>query len=259
MTVNWTEVQSTIIPIKSYEDLCQRWRVSFSYPFVRRVFNATMPALMEYTRLGVGSDPRQRYTEYCKDLIHCFSALQEAGVEDILDLLSRVEERPLLEAFSEQSGLEAVEITRTMKYLVFWFIPMSKYLSGLIQLDSELHAAIKVLIGQGIRTNLDLLEAGNSPQKRKNLSKGSGLPPSMIDSLVNRADLSRMPWASKATTSNIIGAGYGSLRLLANADPEKLTQDYLSYGKSIGKNLRLGNEIENSHRFAKILPIILQD
>jgi hypothetical protein len=38
---------------------------------------------------------------------------------------------------------------------------------------------------------------------------------SIITELVNRADFSRMPWASKATISNHIGAGYGSLAELA--------------------------------------------
>ena len=64
----------------------------------------------------------------------------------------------------------------------------------------------------------------------------------------------RLPWASEATISNIIGAGYGSLSQLANADPERLYADFYNYGKSIGKNLKLGNEIENSYRITKIVP-----
>jgi len=67
-----------------------------------------------------------------------------------------------------------------------------------------------------------------------------------------------MPWASKATISNIMGAGYGSLAQLADANPEQLYADFFRYGKAIGKNLKLGNEIENSHRIAKIVPALLQ-
>jgi hypothetical protein len=77
--------------------------------------------------------------------------------------------------------------------------------------------------------------------------------------MVNRADLSRLPWASKATISNIIGAGYGSLAQLANADPEQLYADFFAYGQSIGKNLKLGNEIENIYRIAKIVPALVEE
>jgi len=94
---------------------------------------------------------------------------------------------------------------------------------------------------------------------RQELAKSSGLSSTIISELVNRADFSRMPWASKATISNIIGAGYGSLAKLASANPEQLYEDYFRYGKSIGKNLKLGNEIESSYRIGKIVPVLFQD
>jgi hypothetical protein len=74
---------------------------------------------------------------------------------------------------------------------------------------------------------------------------------------LDRVDFSRMPWASKATISNIIGAGYGSLADLANADEEQVCADFFAYGKAIGKNLKLGNEIESSCRIARILPVVI--
>jgi hypothetical protein len=38
-----------------------------------------------------------------------------------------------------------------------------------------------------------------------------------------------------------------------------LYEDFFAYGQSIGKNLKLGNEIENSYRIAKIVPLVLQE
>jgi hypothetical protein len=67
-----------------------------------------------------------------------------------------------------------------------------------------------------------------------------------------------MPWASKATIANIMGAGCGSLQRLAQADPEQLYVDFFRYGESIGKNLKYGNEIENSHRIAKLVPRVVK-
>ena len=73
------------------------------------------------------------------------------------------------------------------------------------------------------------------------------------------ADFSRLPWNSKATIGNIMGAGYRSIPRLASAEPKQLYADFFRYGQSMGKNLKLGNEIENSHYIAKILPVFLQD
>ncbi len=40
--------------------------------------------------------------------------------------------------------------------------------------------------------------------------------------------------------------------------PEQLQTDFFAYGKAIGKNLKLGNEIENSYRIAKIIPKLIE-
>jgi hypothetical protein len=46
---------------------------------------------------------------------------------------------------------------------------------------------------------------------------------------------------------------------LVNANPEQLYADFFGYGKAIGKNLKLGNEIENSYRIAKIIPVLVKE
>ena len=258
MFVNWDEVQRALIPIKDYEDLSQRLQGSFSYPFVRETFNVTMPELVEYTRLNVGGDPRGRYAEYTERLVGILTKLQRTGLSDLLELVSRVETREKLRSFAEQNGIAAHDIATVLKYLVYWFIPGEKYLSGLIRPDLTLSAAIKALGSLGVRTNLQLLQRGITPAGRRVLAEACGLPETVITELVNWADFSRLPWSTKATISNIIGAGYGSLAQLANADPEKLYADFFAYGASIGKNLKLGNEIENSYRIARIVPALVK-
>ena len=258
MGVNWEEVQRTISPIKDYEDLCRRLRESFAYSFVSDAFNFSLPDLVNYTRQLLEGDSRHRYTEYASRLVKIITELQEAGVQNVLDLKSRVATRVQLEVFVEQSGISAVDIVTVLKYLIYWFIPNEKYLSGLVRDDPSMSEAIKVLGGLGVRTNLELLQKGISAPWRKSLAGASGLPEATISELVNRADFSRLPWASKATISNIIGAGYGSLARLASANAEQLYADFFRYGKAIGKNLKLGSEIENSYRIAKIVPVLVQ-
>jgi hypothetical protein len=259
MSINWNEVQQALYPIKDYEDLCRRFRESFAYPFVHQTFNFTIPELIDYTERLLGGDSRHRYTEYQARLVDVFSSLHQSGAKDVLELVSQTETRVKLEFFVQHSGMEATEIVSALKYLVYWLIPGEKYLSGLVRPEDAIRAVISVLGEAGIRTNLQLLQKGITPAGRKALAETSGLPEAVVTELVNRADFSRLPWASKATISNIIGAGYGSLAKLANADPEQLYVAFFSYGVSIGKNLKLGNEIENSYRIAKIVPRLVSE
>jgi hypothetical protein len=259
MGIDWKKFDQALIPIKNYQDLCQRWQISFSYPFVRQAYNLSMPALVDYTRRMLGGDVRQRYTEYAASLSRTFLSLHQAGVQDTLHLLAHLDPSDPLEVLIEKSGIPLEDLAALLKYLTYWFIPMEKYLSTLVREDPAVSAAAQSLRGLGIRSNLDLLQQGITPSARKTLAEASGLPEAVICGLVNRADFSRLPWASKATISNIIGAGYGSLAKLASADPEQLYADFFAYGKAIGKNLKIGNEIENSCRIASLLPAVLKD
>jgi hypothetical protein len=259
MAVNWNIVQKALSPLKDYEDCCRRFEEAFSYSVVCKVFNYPMPDMIDYTQKLLLGDSRGRYGEYCASLVAVMQAIDQAGVRDVRDLAGRSSSRLKLEAFIDQTALSALDIAEVLKFLVYWFIPNQKYLSGLVRDDPDTLAAIKILRDFDARTNLDMLERGSTAAARKSLAETSGLPEQMVSELVNRADFSRLPWASKATISNIIGAGYPSLQALVNANPEQLYKDFFAYGKKIGKNLKLGNEIENSYRIAKIVPVILEN
>ncbi len=258
MSVDWNEMRKEMSPIKDYADLRRRWQDAFAYPFVRKTYNFTLLEIADYTQRLLGGDTRNRYTEYAQRLLGTFNQLHHAGIRDILDLVSRIDTCEQFEIFTKQTGVDERNVIAVLKYLVYWFIPAKKLLSGLVDKDSPVSHAVQVLRGLGIRTNLDILQQGLTQANRKEMAGISGLPEAEINELVNRADFSRMPWASKATISNILGAGYGSLVKLTNANPEQLYQDFYRYGASIQKNLKFGNEIDNSYRIAKIIPLVVE-
>ena len=216
-----------------------------------------MPEISDYTQRLLGGDTRNRYDEYSYKLVGIFNQLHRAGVRDIMDLITQVNSCEQFETFTDRVKIHARDIIAVLKYLVYWVIPTQKYLSGLVKKDEPIIEAIKALVDIGIRTNLDILQKGITSAERKALAETSGLPEKEIEEIANRADFSRMPWTSKATISNIIGAGYGSITKLANANPEQLETDFYLYGASIGKNLKIGNEIESSYRIAKLIPTVL--
>jgi hypothetical protein len=257
MVVNWDDVTKAIFPTKNYEELTDRLVKSLSFAFIRETYNFTLPELSAYTQQLLGGDTRSRYDKYADWLVHTLERLAQAGVRDGPDLVAKLEKREQLEWFSNKNGVEAPDIAGLLKYLVYWVIPMEKYLSGLVPKEPVVLEACQALRGAGVRTNLELLEQGRDAAGRKVLVEASGLPEGRILELVRRADFSRLPWASKATISNIIGAGYASLAKLANADLQQLSDDFFRYGEAIGKNLKIANEIESSHRIAQILPVVV--
>lgn len=257
MSIAWDKVQKALSPIKDFEDLSHRLYASFGYPFVSETFNFSLPDLVRYTEQLLGGDTRQRYTDYLTHLTGIFAELHAAGVTDLRILIAKAESRSALEQFTDRSGVAAPDTVSVLKYLVYWFIPMEKNFASLV--PDDLKDSATALRTAGIRTNLDLLERGRTSARRADLAAASALTESAALELVHRADLSRMPWASKATINNFVGAGYGSVAKLAKAPTEQLYADFFRYGQSIGKNLKLGNEIENSHRIAKIIPIIVKE
>jgi hypothetical protein len=259
MSIDWDKIQKDLSPLRSYEDLCANLHTSFNYAFVRRIFNFTMAQLIDYTTRVLGEDTRQRYTAYLQTLTAAFTQLEQAGVKDVLQLIETVDTREKLAAFLVRSGVETSLVIGALKYLAYWFIPTPKYLRELSREDPAFLEAVARLRACGLRFNLDLLERGLTPAARRQLAETSGVAPELIDELVHRADFSRLPWASKATISNYVGAGYGSLARLAAAEPEQLSADFYRYGQSIGKNLKHGNEIDNGQRIARIVPRIVSE
>jgi len=259
MPIDWQEMQQEMYPIKDYEALSQRWQDAFGYPFVSENYNFTLPEAMVYTQRLLGEDTRNRYAEYCQHLVETFQQLHRAGVRDIRELVTQVDTRVQFEAFAGQIQVHEKAVIAVLKYLVYWVIPSKKYLSSLVIKGSPLIETIQALRSFGIRTNLDILQQGSTSVDRKAIAETGEFPAAEIHEIANRADFSRLPWASKATISNIIGAGYRSIAELAKADLEQLEQDFYRYGASIGKNLKFGNEIESSYRIAKIIPLVLEE
>lgn len=113
-------------------------------------------------------------------MLSSLDRLQQARVADIQDLVARVESAERFERFSEQSGISVTDLAAVLKYLIYWVIPGEKYLSGLVREDPLSSQAIQALRRAGIRTNLELLQAGRTLAGRQALAEASGLPAAVI-------------------------------------------------------------------------------
>ncbi len=259
MAIDWDELKKAMSPIPNYEDLARRWQEALKYEFVQRSYDFSMAEIEAYTARLLGGDTHGRYTKYCAWLSGTFRALGEKGVGGIFELFDRVMIRAAFEGFVQQSGLEAEAVMGALKYLVYWVIPDQKPVRELVKREECLIEAATTLRLMGVRWNLDLLERGTNARGRKALAAESGLDAGVVADLVNRADFSRLPWTSSATIANLIGSGYASLARVAEADFEQINADFYRYGAAIGKNLKIGNEIDNVWRIARILPRVVEE
>ena len=258
MTIDWARVTQELSPIPSFEDMSRRLRGAFGYAFVRQACDFTMPALSDYAARLLGGDTRQRYTDYAAGLIATFGRLAAAGVPGIRALVERIDTRATFAALAQETGIDPRALAAALKFLVYWVVPMARPLRALARPTAEVQHVIEKLRQADLRNSLDLLEAGRTPAGRRDLAARSGASAALVDELVHRADFSRLPWTSAATISNYIGAGFATLAALAEAEPEQAAAQYHRYGASIGKNLKLGNEIENGNRIARLLPRVVE-
>jgi len=259
MTIDWIQIQKVMFPVKDFETLIHRLKEPLDFPCIRETYNFPLDQMAGYTQKLLGGDGRNRYENYTRSLVKTFSEFSTCGIQDVVELVSQSGTREQFEKFSLKTNISGKDIITSLTYMAYWFIPSRKLLNSLVRGEPAILEAALQLRETGIWSNLELLQQGRTPSMRMEIAKTSRLPEASVSELVHRADFSRMPWASKATISNIIGAGYGSLEMLASADPEQLQQDFFQYGKSIGKNLKFGNEIESSYRIAKILPVLLRN
>lgn len=257
MTIDWAAITRELSPIPSFEDLSRRLRGAFGYAFVREAYDFTMPALADYTTRLLGGDTRQRYTDYATGLIATFRKLGAAGAPGIRALTDGIDTSAHFAAIAQEAEIAPGAFAAALKFLVYWVVPMARPLRALARPTAEVQQVIEKLRQAGLRTNLDALEAGRTPAGRRALAARSGAPVALVDELVQRADFSRLPWTSAATISNYIGAGFATLAALADAEPEQAAAQYHRFGASIGKNLKLGNEIENGHRIARLIPRVI--
>jgi len=174
--------------------------------------------------------------------------------------MRHVETKEKFEEFHSKAGLSMREIIRAIKYLFFWVLPSKKYLRELIDADNQKHLDyVTTLRKKGLRFTLDILEKGRTKEGRQRIAEETDVPEDFIYDLVNRADLTRMPYISGKTVKHHFGGGYNTLEKLANADLSQLTKDMTKYFDSIGIKLRVSfMELDSGIVVAEILPKIVE-
>ncbi len=119
---------------------------------------------------------------------------------------------------------------------------------------------VKKLEGVGIQNVKQLLEAGSTDEKRRDLSKKTDVPLDSILEMVKLSDLARVPGIKGIRARLYYDAGIDTLDKLADSDPEELRSILVDFVDRTGFDgiAALPKEIEYSIDKARQLPRILK-
>jgi len=256
MEINWDLVKE--MTLWHYEDLIKKMLKVLSYNFVQKYYGHTMKEAGSYLRKLLGYNPK--YEEYMTKLSNSFQKLDSLKIQNYGDLVHRVETREKCEELLRSTEISFQELISTLNYIFRWVLPFRNvYLSQLVETSNEPQKTyISKLRKCNIRFNLDVLEHAGTKEGRIKLSEETEVPEAFIFELVNRADLTRLPYMSSKTVDHLCSAGYTSIDKLARVRAEKLKEDMKTYFD--GKGIKLGPfiDIKGLACWARAIPKIIE-
>ena len=256
MEINWNLVKE--MTLWHYEDLIKKMLKVLFYNFVQEYYGHTMKEACSYLKKLLGYNPK--YEEYMTKLSSSFQKLDSLKVQNYGDLVRRVETREKCEEFLRSTEMSFEELISTLNYIFRWVLPFRNvYLSQLVETSNEPQKTyISTLRKHDVRFNLDILELARTKEGRIRLSEETEIPEAFILDLVNRADLTRLPYMSRKTVDHLCNAGYTSMDKLAGVHAEKLKEDMKTYFD--GKGIKMGPfiDIEGLACWARAVPKIIE-
>jgi len=256
MAIDWKVVKK--MTLWNYEILIQKIREVLSYNFIQEYYNHNMKEAVMYSEKLLGYHPK--YNEYTSRIMKVFKELESLTVKNYNDLVDKVDTREKCEDLVRKAKLPFQDLISTLNYIFRWVLPFKNvYLRQLVDESNAVEVDyVKRLSEHNIRFNLDILEHGRTNKGREKLSEETGIPEAFILDLVNRADLTRLPYMNKKTVVHLCKAGYDTVDKLARVDAEKLRRNMKSYfGK---EGIRLGSfiDIAGLAAWAEAIPKIVE-
>jgi len=227
MKYNWDYVKKTTL--WQYEELLKKFNKLLNYPIIRQVYNHSMPQAEDFAvRLFAENDIAAG--KFPAPVIATLKRMHEVGIRDWADLLEKVATRESFTAFIEKNHLAFEEAIDLLQYLFRFGFPFYTATRELLDHDDSQEMEYYTVLKQhGLMCSFDLLEHGNSKEKRKALARKTELPLDFVTTLVQRADIARLPYVRRKTILPVCGAGYDTLAKIASAELPTMESDMEKY------------------------------
>ncbi|MBY8997667.1 MAG: DUF4332 domain-containing protein [Candidatus Thorarchaeota archaeon] len=257
MEFEWDEVKKWTL--WHYEDLIKRISQVFKYSFVQDNYNFSMKPARVHTA-GLLNFGERKHAEYLVKITETLESLEKRGVRNYLYLVEEVETREKCERFVSTTKVPFRELIRCLNHIFRWVLPFTAPVKEFLDKDNEDHIlTAKKLREFGIKNNLDLLEQGRTSDGRSKTSAQTGVSESFLLDLVNKADISRIPYIRGKTVKIFCNAGYDNLQKIADANLDTFADDLKGYLQTIGvKFSKSFIEPDGAIAQAKVLPVIVE-
>jgi hypothetical protein len=146
-------------------------------------------------------------------------ALEQQGITMLARLRNELKSSRRLEAVAKATGIEAQYLTLLRREIESYF-PKPFALKSF---DWFPRSEIAKLERNGIKDTAALYEATNSRQKKTTLAKSTGMDGTLLETLAQLADLTRVQWVSPTAARMLVEAGWKSAAALARADADELS------------------------------------
>jgi predicted flap endonuclease-1-like 5' DNA nuclease len=145
-------------------------------------------------------------------------ALEQQGITTLARLRNELKTSKRLEALAKATGIEP-------QYLILLRREIEGYFPrpfALKSFDWLPKSEIAKLEQNGIKDTAALYEASNSRPKRTALVKATGADGTILETLAQLADLTRVQWVSPTAARMLVEAGWTSAAEVARADADEL-------------------------------------
>ncbi len=218
-----------------------------------------MKAAGEYTA-GLLNYGERKHAEYLVKLTEILKSLEKTGLRHYLHLIDEVETREKCEDFVIRTKIPFRELIRLLNHIFRWVLPFSAPIKEFLDKENENHMiTAKKLREIGIKNNLDLLEQGRTHARRVDISTQTGIAERFLLELVNKADISRIPYIRGKTVKIFCNAGYDNLQKISETTEDVFVTDLKEYLQTIGvKFSKSFIEPDGAIAQAKVLPVLVE-
>jgi len=257
MEIDWEKVKEWTL--WHYDDLIKRMSKVFEYAFVQEHYNHNMKEAEVYAT-GLLTFGDGKYKEYLEKITASLRTLDGVGVRNYIELIEAIVTKEQCEAFLVRTKIPFRELISLLNYLFRWVLPFNAPVREFLETGNETHLVYaRKLKEKGIANNLDVLEHARTRAARIDISNQTGVPETFLLELVNKADISRLPYIRGKTVTIFCNAGFDSLLKLANAKIEELVDALMDYLQSIGSKFSKSFiEPAGAIAQAKVLPILVE-
>lgn len=159
-----------------------------------------------------------------------FEALARQGITTLAELRDGLKTAKRLQALAEATALDPGYLTLLRREIEGYF-PKPPHLSAFTQVPGT---AVADSVMAGVRDGVArlkaagfvdaaaLLNAASDASARTALASSTGTDPTVVDTLANLSDLTRIQWVSPMAAWMLVESGYRSVDAVAGADTEEV-------------------------------------